>query len=263
MSYSPPNSDDCTIDEFYGSGHPYNYCISTADDVLDKTGSRGKNEKGKSNCELFGLDCIEKNIKGLGKYMGALFTDPKDILDKKCDKKLGNKYVLKTNTYCIDAINGKQVNRYTYINNMDNNEIFGIEMLGNNPDGVGILPSSLSKATRINGGGLFSAIISATEPECKKVKLKCHILNKYKKLYDGSSNYVHIAVDEIENISDNIEDIISKTSDKNYAIAYTESFSNINNLNNFNTNKDILNDTYYFLLALILLYVIFKIIHKK
>lgn len=256
MSYSTPNSDDCTIDEFFGSGHPYNYCISPADDVLDKSGSR-------SGCDIFGANCIEKNMAGFGKYMGALFTDPKEIIDNKCKKKIGNKYVLKTGTKCIDAITSEQVDRYTYINNMDNNEIFGIEMLGNNPDGVGILPSSLSKATRINGGGLFSAIISATEPECKKVKLKCHILNKYKKLYDGSSNYVHIAVDEIENISDNIEDIISKTSDENYAIAYNEGFSNINNFNNFNTNKDILNDTYYFLLALILLYIIFKMIHKK
>ena len=49
-----------------------------------------------------------------------------------------------------------------------------------NSDDVGILPSTLGKATRINGGGLFSAVINDTEPECKKVKLKCHILNKYK-----------------------------------------------------------------------------------
>ena len=258
MSYIPdPNSDDCTVDEFFGSGHPYNYCISTADDVLDKSGSR-------SGCHWLGVNCIEKNMAGFGKYIGALFANPSQILDASCGEQLGNKYVLKTGTKCFDPLIQKQVDRYTYINNMDNNEIFGIEMLGDNPEGVGILPSSLSKATRINGGGLFSAIISETEPECKKVKLKCHILNKYKELYDGSSNYVHIAVDEIEKISDeDIKDFINDKNHDNYLDAYShgEGFSNINN--NFNTNKDILNDTYYFLLALILLYVIFKIIHKK
>ena len=250
------DSNDCTVDEFFGSGHPYNYCISTADDVLDKLGSR-------SGCNAWGTDCIEKNMAGFGKYIGALFANPEMILDSNCGKKLGNKYVLKTDTKCFDPLIQKQVDRYTYINNMDNNEIFGIEMLGNNPEGVGILPSSLSKATRINGGGLFSAIISDTEPECKKVKLKCHILNKYKKLYKGESNYVNIAVDEIENISDNIESTINDKNHPDFVDEYSEGFSNFNNFNNFNNNKDILNDTYYFLLALILLYVIFKIIHKK
>lgn len=250
----PPNPDDCTIDELFGSGHPYNYCIKETDNVVDKYGSR-------SGCENFGLNCIETNIKGLGKYMGALFSDPKIILDTDCDKKLGNKYVLKTGTKCYDPVINKQVDRYTYINNMDNSKNLGTPIL---PQDSGILPSSLSKASRINGRGLFSAIINEDELECKKVKLKCHVLNKYKELYTGESNYVNIDVNEIENISEEDKvSVINNKKDSDFINTYQrkQGFSNFSNFNN--SNKDMLNDTYYILLALILLFVIFKIIHKK
>lgn len=263
-NYRESNENDCIIDELYGSPHPYNFCISEADKVLDKSGSR-------TNCDLFGTNCIKKNMVGFGKYLGSLFGHPEMILDASCGKQLGNKYVLKTNTKCVDENTETLVDRYTYINNMDNNKIFGISMLGDKPDQLGILPSSLSKATRINGAGLFTAITSEEIPQCKPIKLKCHLLNTHNKLYKGYSPYVHIDIDEINNISSNNKKDVANSKDHNAYKINKEGFNNTNISNNSNNSinsnnfdkKNILNDTYYFLLALILLYIIYKTIHKK
>ena len=266
-----PKADDCIIDDFFGSGHPYNYCISPADDVLDKSGSR-------KNCDWLGANCIQKNMAGFGKYLNGLFVgNPKKIIDTKCGQKLGNKYILKTNATCIDHLTDEEVDRYIYINNIEN-KFFGMTVEGDN---MGILPLSFNKATRVNPVGLFSALIGTSKPKCKKVKLKCHILNKYKKLYEGDSDYVNLSVDDIGKI--NQSDIVTIIEDNNhpdYASEYSkkETFSNINkNLYNIpnnesnndnknymnNDNKNLLNESYYFLLALILLYIIYKMIHKK
>ncbi len=259
--------ENCIIDDFFGSGHPYNYCISPAENVLDKDGSR-------KDCDWLGGNCIGKNMAGFGKYLGGLFGNPKMIIDNtKCGQKLGNKYILKTNATCIDHLTEEEVDRYIYINNIEN-KFFGTTVEG---DGMGILPLSFNKATRVNPAGFFFALTGNSKPKCKKVKLKCHILNKYKKLYEDDSDYVNISVDDIEKInqSDKVN-IIENKDDDDYTIAYSkkETFSNINkNLYNIpnnesnnesnNDNKNLLNESYYFLLALILLYIIYKMIHKK
>ena len=155
-----------------------------------------ENDQNKT-CDWLGFNCIEKNLSGLGKYTAALFVDPSGILDTKCGQQLGNKYVLKTGTKCRDAITGDLVDRYTYINNMDTN-IYGILVADDN---TGILPSSLSKATRINGGGLFSAIISDTIKE----EIQDNINN-----FDNNKDY-----NFINNINNRKDEIIHLENENN------------------------------------------------
>ena len=249
MSYQL-DSSDCVIDSFFGSTHPYNFCIKPAAKVMKESTNR-------DDCDKFGFNCIADNIVGFGKYSASLFANPSLILDPSCindypkdDPKniLGNKYVIKTSSKCITD-NQEIVDRHIYINNTKNNEIFGIK-LGDNPDNVGILPASLSKATRINGAGFFYSLIEDGLPNCEEVKVKCHLLDKYKDKYSGPSPPVHIAKNEIESIRKNNN--------------LVEGFSNniLDNNNNNNNNNNI-NDAYYLLIAIIILYVIFKMIHKK
>ena len=178
MSYEL-DSSDCVIDSFFGNAHPYNYCIKPASEVMRDSTRRG--------CNDWGFDCIGDNIAGFGKYTGSLFANPSQILDANCtnnypgdspENTLGNKYVIKTGTKCIDKITNEKVDRYAYINNTSTNEIFGIEML---PEELnGILPASLSKATRINGAGFFYSLFEDSVPDCSEVTVKCLILDKYK-----------------------------------------------------------------------------------
>lgn len=248
MSYEL-TEDDCVIDSFYGTPHPYNFCIKPASEVMRESIPPG------ISCEAWGTECIEYNMIGFGKYSESLFANPSQILDPSCqddsDKNdipntLGNKYVIKTSSKC-KTINGDLVPRHIYINNTSNNEIFGAPMLSENS---GILPASLSKASRINGSGFFNSLIEDSIPDCSQVRVKCHLLDKYKNKYSGKSPLVNIAVNEIDTIrnSDNI---------------ILEGFSNLNNNNIILDNNNIINDVYYLLIGIIILYIIFKMIHKK
>ena len=242
---------DCVIDSFFGSTHPYNFCIKDASNVM--------NNLSRTKCDPWGFDCIGDNMNGFLKYTTSLFANPSEILDPSCTNNypgdtpeniLGNKYVIKTSTKCKSIATGKPVDRHIYINNTNNNEIFGIPML---PEESGILPASLSKATRINGSGFFYSSIQDGVPECSKVKVKCHLLDKYKKKYSGPSPYVYIAKNEIDSIRKN-----------NNLVEVLEEFSNLNNnSNNILNNNNIINDAYYLLIGILILYVIFKMIHKK
>ena len=243
------NAEDCRITSDFGEKHPYNFCIRPAEEVL------GKNKK----CDDFGINCIKDNTFGLGKYIKGLFVNSKDILDSNCGQKLGNKYVMKTGSQCIDVSYQNKVDRYTYVNNTDNNKFFGMSTPLSS-DNAGILPASLSKATRINGGGFFFSLINDTFPECKEVKLRCHILNKNRKLYQGNSPCVHIPIDELDYIDP--DDIIDPTNDP-CVEPMTNMSNNINMSNNNISNNNILNDSYYILLSLLLLFIIYKMLNKK
>lgn len=249
MSYEL-DASDCVIDSFFGNTHPYNFCISPASNIFIPTEQRSDNE-----CNPWGVDCIADNTNGFFKYIGSLFADPSNILDPACTNNypgdtpeniLGNKYVIKTSTKC-QTVNGEIVDRHIYINNTNNNEIFGIPML---PEDSGILPASLSKATRINGAGFFYSLFEDSVPDCSEVTVKCHLLDKYKNKYSGESNPIHIATSEIDSIR-NSGNLV-------------QGFSNLNNnSNNILNNNNIINDAYYLLIGIIILYIIFKMIHKK
>jgi hypothetical protein len=239
-----PNSNDendCIANNFGGIGHNYNYCTASTDELFDTEGE----------CDNWGTDCISKNIGGLFKYSSSLVYNPRQGLSEKCDYKLGNKYLQKTGTQCKDVDTGNLVNRYVYINNMDTTNV----ITGRSSNSGGILPAAVSSVTRIDPVGLLSAITEDSNPDCKKVKVQCHVLNKDNNLYNGSSPYVHIAVDELSDIV--------KTNN------IIEQFSNLNNNNNiiqninlFKNNKK-LEEFYYILLTSIILYLIYKLIHKK
>ena len=205
------DQNDCIANNFGGIGHNYNYCIAPIEENINVNES----------CNSWGTDCIAKNMGGLFKYSASLVYNPKQGLSTQCNKELGNKYLQKTGTKCKDVNTGELVDRYVYINNMDTtNVITGRSSnSGNSGNSGGILPAAVSSVTRIDPVGLLSAITEDATPDCKKVKVKCHVLNENNYLYDDNSPYVHIATGDITGIV--------KTGD-----LVVEQFSNLNNSNN-------------------------------
>ena len=242
-SYDP---DDCIANNFGGIGHNYNYCIAPIEENINVD----------SECDSWGTDCIAKNMGGLFKYASSLVYNPSQGLSTECKQQLGNKYLQKTGTKCKDDKTGELVDRYVYINNMDTiNVITGRS--SNRGSSGGILPAAVSSVTRIDPVGLLSAITEDATPDCKKVKVLCHVLNENNYLYEGPSPYAHIALDDLTDIA--------KTNNNNIV----EQFSNLNNNNNliqninlFKNNKKF-EEFYYILLTSIILYLIYKLIHKK
>lgn len=239
------DQNDCIANNFGGIGHNYNYCIAPIEE----------NIKVHESCDSWGTDCIAKNMGGLFKYSASLVYNPRQGLSSHCKKELGNKYLQKTGTKCKDVNTGELVDRYVYINNMDTTNVI-TGRSSNSGNSGGILPAAVSSVTRIDPVGLLSAITEDAKPDCKKVKVQCHVLNENNYLYDDESPYVHIALDELTDIV--------KTSN------LVEQFSNLNNSNNdliqninlFKNNKNF-EEFYYILLTSIILYLIYKLIHKK
>ena len=228
------NSEDCLNNDFGGIGHDYNYCIAPVEELINTN----------QPCNQWGTNCIAQNVGGLFKYTASLVYNPSMALSRECDKKLGNKYLQKTGTKCKDKNSGQLRDRYVYINNMDTvNVITGRS--SNNGSSGGIIPAAISSTTRLNPIGILSAISEDATPICESIKVKCHVLNDKQQLYKGKSPEVYIASDEIE-------DII-RSNNK------VESFSNLNT--NKKNNKG--DEFYYILLSSILLYLIYKLIHKK
>ena len=125
----------------------------------------------------------------------------------------------------------------------------------NNGSSGGIIPAAISSTTRLNPIGILSAITEDPTPTCEKIKVQCHVLNDKQQLYQGGSPEVYIATEEIN-------DIIR--SGNKY-----EGFSNLNETNEliYSLNKskkdNKIDEFYYILLTAILLYLIYKLIHKK
>ena len=223
-------ASDCTIDKFGGKAHDYNYCIKP---INQQVGS----------CEPHGTECISQNMRGLFNYAGSLVYSPGMAISQECSGQLGNKYLQKTGTKCKDILTNNSVDRYKYINNMETTNVITGRSSGGSSGGL--IPATISSITKINPVGILSAITEESEPKCKKVKVKCHILNDNNILYNGESEEKHIAIKDIQEISQ---------SNRNNIV---EGFSNLNN-----ENKK-LDEFYYILITCILLYLIYKLIHKK
>tara|TARA_B100000035_G_scaffold315449_1_gene336345 strand:- start:6851 stop:7579 length:729 start_codon:yes stop_codon:yes gene_type:complete len=235
--------NDCLSNGFGGIGHDYNYCIAPIEKTLLAYGP----------CEKWGTDCIARNVGGLFKYAGSLVYNPGMAISKQCKQKLGNKYLQKTGTKCKEEGTGQLRDRYVYINNMDTTNII-TGRTSNSGSSGGIIPAAISSVTRLNPVGILSAITEDATPTCKKIKVKCHVLNDKQQLYRGPSPPVYIASEEIKDIE--------RSRNK-------EKFSNLNETNElmYSLNKakkdNKVDEFYYILLTAILLYLIYKLIHKK
>lgn len=238
------NPNDCLSDGFGGIGHDYNYCIAPVEETI----------KANEPCEKWGTDCIGRNIGGLFKYAGALVYNPGMAISGDCENRLGNKYLQKTGTKCKEKGTGQLKDRYVYINNMDTTNIITGRSSNSGSSG-GIIPAAISSTTRLNPIGILSAITEDPTPTCEKIKVTCHVLNDKQQLYTGPSPEVYITTEEIN-------DIIR--SGNNY-----EGFTNLNETNEliYSLNKakkdNKIDEFYYILLTAILLYLIYKLIHKK
>ena len=237
------NPDDCINKGFGGIGHDYNYCIAPVEEIIEAD----------KPCKPWGTDCVGRNVGGLFKYASSMVYNPGNAISRACNKKLGNKYLQKTGTKWKDIKTGQLHDRYVYINNMDTTNIITGRSSNSGASG-GLIPAAISSTTRLNPVGILSAITEDPTPPCEKIKVKCHVLNDKQELYLGPSDPVYIATDEIKDIarSDNIEP-----------------FSNLNETNEliYSLNKakknNKIDDFYYILLTAILLYLIYKLIHKK
>jgi len=246
--------------------HSYAFCVKPIDEMVDV-----KNVKANS----LGFALTEKYVAGTINYIKGLVIDGSIATSVQCGNAIGEKYILNTGGKC--NYNGKTVNRYKYINNMDCSTFLSG---GRSETDPGYVPCAIAAAQKINGLGILNSFIENTVPNCSAVKLKTHTVkiidSKTASSVDLDSPLVYIASDELNGIDN--ANIVCGAGDKpscskqGFQNLYENlnSFMNINNINNinnmnnmnnmniYNDENDIIIDIYYILLSLFITFLIFK-----
>jgi len=274
-------NEKCVFDINDVKSHPYNYCIAPPDEIANRYSSVQYNDLPGNieDCDEWGTKCIASYGSTMGQYLlNGSFGKVKNILSSDCENKYGNKYVVKTNNYC--TYNGKKVSRYRYINNtrykipLYEKETHKIE----NENGGGLLgPIIGSGLTKLVPGNLFFSNTfdtQGTDLECRKVKMDCHFINndnitkntKQKRGKEENSGCVYIPQHELNLINqDEYTDCDESDNDDP-----EEPFSNLeeakklfNSQNNQLNYDENINNIYYLLLSLLIIYLLFKLLNKK
>ena len=271
----------CVFDINDVKSHPYNFCIAPPDEIAKRYSSvQYKDVSGNiEDCDEWGTKCIDSYGNTMIQYLanGSLGI-VKNILSSDCRYEYGDKYAIKTEHKCM--YDGKEVPRYRYINNTRYKYSKGIET---EYEGC--------KISDICGGGLIAPIFGSAVPkmipqtlffknifqyeipECKKVNLKCSVFDKEKnKMYSGKTEDIYIPANELSRINENER----VSGDKNnfnkstYCENYKDNFSNLeeakklfNSQNNQLNYDENINNIYYLLLSLLIIYLLFKLLNKK
>tara|TARA_B100001093_G_scaffold516426_2_gene595169 strand:- start:570 stop:1367 length:798 start_codon:yes stop_codon:yes gene_type:complete len=261
------DSNKCIVSDFGGHAHPYGYCVKPMEQMIDW----GKYNSGSS----MNLNALQAYAGGAINYATSLVSDPTNALAYECLQKLGNKYLLKTNSKCS---NGNYIHKY--INNM---QFYNIITQRPSTGNDGIIPAAVGSATKINALGIFEAIVGESIPECVKVQVPCHLVysNEPEKNYFGYSPQVYITKDDynkiksegmeitlIEDFTNINNDINNNDNDNNNNYNDNNNNDNDNDLEIFSKYNNIINDnilinTYLLLITLFLMYLIFKLLNKK
>tara|TARA_B110001452_G_scaffold28929_1_gene22757 strand:- start:6965 stop:7744 length:780 start_codon:yes stop_codon:yes gene_type:complete len=254
----------CTVKGFGGSPHPYSWCIKPVEEMVDQS----------IEPEAWGLRLTAKYVGGLFNYADTLICDPKKGIAANCDGILGNKYVLETDNKCKDGST-----LYKYVDNVSDG---GNILTGGRPSICnGLIPSALGSATKINALGILNSFIADPKPECMKVNLKCHLVNKKNlaRSYTGPSGAVSLSKEDVKNLG--ACDFVNNTHPIYGGVCPTrQGFDNLNknpvDLNNLNLkdlgltdldinkeDNDILINLYYLSISLALLFILYKFMYKK
>tara|TARA_B100000242_G_C42998526_1_gene463831 strand:+ start:453 stop:1277 length:825 start_codon:yes stop_codon:yes gene_type:complete len=268
----------CVFDINDVKSHPYNYCIKPPSEIAkEKDASIPEKIE---DCDSFDTNCIASYGATMGQYIyNGFMGPPKDIISRDCENEYGNKYVVKTNNYC--KYDGKKVQRYRYINNTRYKIPFYEKETHKIKDseGGGLLgPIIGSGLTKLVPGNLFFSNTfdtQGTDLECRKVKIDCHFIDndnirnntkKNKKGIEENTGCVYIPKHELILINqDEYTDC-----DENDDDDPEESFSNLeeakklfNSQNNQLNYDENINNIYYLLLSLLIIYLLFKLLNKK
>ena len=265
----------CIVDDFGGEKHPYGYCIKPLDQMIDY-------DKIERQSGAFNMIGISEGAQGIVNYATALVSDPKNAIANECGGKLGNRYVLKSKLKCKNM----DENVHVYINN-----VADYNFLTQRKDSkIGIIPATVSSALQINGLPLIQALYEDPKQDCIKVNLPCHLVDKNDSAnnYSGDVNDVPITVKQYDDLisNDHIkptaqqrafrENLKKNDNGETYTNLHESIYDYLDNnpylipsknleINeNENENEeDLISNLYYLFLTVFLLFLLFKIIHKK
>lgn len=204
------------------------------------------------------ISALTKDIDGLINYVTLLVEGSGKA--SATGNPLGNKFFLKTGAKCKDISNNETVDRYIYVNNVPEGNIpFISQGLGVNfSEFKGLIPGAMGNLNALNPYSLLQSFLSGSVPDCQPLTMQTIDINNNK-----SSETHYVTLVDIRNMDpcsfQNKTNPITNNKCK-------ETFQNVNsNIDYTNTVKlpnDITTQLYFLALALLVIYILYKLMKK-
>lgn len=231
-------------DKLLGPTYPYYKNIKSPSEI-------GMSSKGS-------ISAVSKDINGLIAYVEVLVTGKSKA--SATGGALGNKFFLKTGAKCMDtssdASNNQQVDRYIYVDNVpDGNIPFISAGMGEDfSDFEGLIPGAMGNLNVLNPFTIMQAFLSGSTPPCQEITMETIDASNNK-----SSETHYVTTVDIKGM-----DPCMFSNGKNPVTnkQCKEAFQNENNETLLLPN-DPLAQIYFFSLAFIGIYILFKFMEKS
>jgi hypothetical protein len=231
-------------EKLLGPSYPYYKNIKLPSDI-------GMSDKGS-------LSALGKDIDGLIAYVEVLVAGKSKA--SVPGGPLGNKFFLQTAAKCIDNQTNQQVDRYIYVDNVpDGNIPFISGGLGVNfSDLKGLIPGAMGNLNVLNPFGILRSFLSGTTPPCQELTMETIDVNNNK---STESHYVTVA--DIQSMdpcmfSNGQNPVSNKKCNETFS-----SFGGVTvNAEEIKLPKDVLAQVYFFSLAGIGIYIMYRLMDK-
>lgn len=199
------------------------------------------------------MNALAKDIAGLINYTEVLVSGT----GRAIKGKLGNQYFLKTLAKC--KLNGREVDRYLYINNVPtgNIKIGGVSITGGRSAMRGLVPGMMENIGKINPLSMFQALSEGT-PECIRCpRSVCPVTDGPTNMPISKSDYK-----EVKETFQNINDSYTLTENDINKIRKMDTVFNLDDyIQKLSNNK--LSVTYNFGISLLAVYIIYHFMRKN
>jgi len=200
------------------------------------------------------ISALASDIDGLIAYVEVLVTGPSKA--SVPGGALGNKFFLQTAAKCVDSATNQEVDRYIYVDNVPEGNIpFISQGLGVDfSEFKGLIPGAMGNLNVLNPFGLLQAFTSGSKPPCSQITMQTIDIN------NKSSSETHfVSLTDIKNMDPcsfpDKTNPITKDSCK-------ETFTSFNN-ETIHLPKDLLAQFYFFGLAGLSIFILYKLMEKN
>ena len=203
----------------------------------------------------------EGSLSALGNDINGLISYVEVLVEGKSKASvpggpLGNKFFLQTAAKCVDTKTNQQVDRYIYVDNVPEGNIpFISQGLGVNfAEFKGLIPGSMGNLNVLNPFNILQSFLSGSTPECQELTMQTIDANN-----NSSSETHYVTLTDIQNM-----DPCSFSNGQNPVSnkKCVETFSSYSQ-KEMKLPRDSLAQIYFFSLASVAIYIMYKIMEKS
>jgi len=216
---------------------------------------KAPNEIGMSDAGT--ISALGQDINGLIDYVDVLVTG--DSAASATGGPLGNKFFLQTAAKCVDTKTNKQVDRYIYVDNVPDGSIpFISQGMGTNfSDFEGLIPGAMGNLNVLNPYGMLKSFLSGATPPCQEITMQTIDTNN-----KSSTETHYVTLSDITNMN---PCTFKNGTNPVSGVKCKESFASAGvaaNAQEIKLPRDPLAQLYFFSLAGIGVYILYRIMYK-